>query len=61
MRYEYNKEIFTREIMDQWEAPHNTDSFLCLFNKEEIVSRNYLQSEHLQEIISWKSGKKNLQ
>lgn len=61
MRYEHSKDIFTREIMDLWEAAYDGDNFVCLFNREETVSRNYLQPEHQQDIIFWKSQKDGLQ
>ena len=31
------------EIMDLWEVAYDMDSFVCLFNREGVVSRNYLQ------------------
>lgn len=41
MRYEHSKDIFTREIMDLWEAAYDRDNFVCLFNRKEIAGIIY--------------------
>jgi len=45
--------------MDLWEVAYDMDSSVCLFNREEVVSRNYLQWQHLQGFL--KKSKEDLQ